>query len=308
MEHVSDNIGELKKQFVNQPMGVTTGFTGLDQAIWGLQPKTLMTVGGRPGMGKTGLLADVALSASAQAPVGVFSLEMPFNRLQARLCANIADLNYRNIRAGVCTEEEQDKFLEAAQQLKKKEIYIDDSPGLIGIDSYWLKQRKLAIDKTIDFKIRNLVRDNGCKVIIVDYLQLITHTNASIKDRRIIVGNITEQLRDYAKELNFACILLCQLRRFDQARMTGKSKNPVPTMDDLKESGEIENHSDVVLLLHRPDYFLTQRELNLTEDIVEENAELMICKNRDGPTGSVKVNWHSFSMSYRDKVRRQKQF
>ncbi len=301
MDHVSNKIDLLKNQFIDQPMGVTTGFSKLDQAIWGLQPATLMVVGGRPGMGKTSLMADIAIKASTQTPVGIFSLEMPFSRLQARLTANLANVNYRNMRAGYCSDDEQVLFMKAAAELKKKEIYIDDSPGLLGIDSYWLKQRKLSIEKTMDYKIKELVRDKGCKVIIVDYLQLITHTNASIKDKRIIVGNVAEQLRDYAKSMNFSCVLLCQLRRFDQSRMSGKKKNPIPTMDDLKESGEIENHSDVVLLLHRPDYYLDQRNLNLTDDIVETNAELMIRKNRDGPTGNIKVNWHSFSMSYRDK-------
>ena len=308
MRHVSDNIEKLKNTFVCQPCGITTGFEELNKAIWGLRPKHLITIGGRPGQGKTGIMVDIALEASKESPVGIFSMEMPFDQLQARMSANIADLNYRNIRAGDCSEAEQQQFLEAGQLLKERQIQIDDEPGIIGIDPYWLKTRKLKIERTLDYKIKQMVQEHGCKVILVDYLQLIAYTNVGVKDRRIIVGNITEQLRNYAKQLGFCCVLLCQLRRFDQARYSGKKKVPIPTMDDLKESGEIENHSDIVILLHRPEYYNRKKEMNLTVNEIEEDAELMIQKNRDGPTGNIPVEWHSFSMSYRDFARNSREF
>lgn len=308
MRHISDDIGGLENNFVNQPMGISTGFDELDQAIWGLQPGQLMVVGGRPAMGKTSFMADVALSASKESPIGIFSLEMPFDRLQARLCANLADLNYRNIRAGNTSKREQKLFMEAGDLLKDKQIYIEDEPGIIGMDDYWLKQRKLSISKTMDYKIKTMVKEHGCKVIIVDYLQLIMHINAGMKDRRLIVGSVCEMLREYAKLYKFNCVLLCQLRRFEQTRYDSKKDKkkantellgPLPTLDDLKESGEIENHSDVVVLLHRPEYYNDRKEINLAQDIIEQNAMLMIRKNRDGPTGNVPVEFHSFSMSYR---------
>ena len=309
MKHVSEDIGKLRDCFCDQPIGVTTGFTELDKAIWGLQPAQLITVGGRPAMGKTGILVDIALQASTEAPVGIFSLEMPYDRLQARMCANIADLNYRNVRSGETSDSEKDRFFAAAEELKLRDIYIDDEPSMLGIDQYWLKQRKMSIEKTMDFKIKTLVKDKGCKVIMVDYLQLVTQVDKSIKDRRIIVGNITEQLRNYAKQYKFCLVLLCQLRRFDQARYGGKNKvSPLPTLDDLKESGEIENHSDIVMLLHRPKYYDDTAQINLTGNTVENDALLMIRKNRDGPTGNVPVEWHSFSMSYRDFNRNKREF
>lgn len=310
MKHISKDIEKLEENFMCQPMAVSTGFNELDKAIWGLQPKQLLTVGGRPAAGKTGLLVDVALAAGKESPVGIFSLEMPYNRLQARMCANLADLNYRNIRSGDVTQDEKDKFLAAAETLKELPIHVDDSPGILGIDQYWLKQRKIGVEKTMDYKIKKLVQEQGCKVIMIDYLQLVTNINASIKDRRIVVGNITEQLRDYAKQFDFCCVLLCQLRRFEQARY-GTTKNkvaPLPTLDDLKESGEIENHSDIVVLLHRPEYYVDTKEINLTTNTIENNALLMIRKNRDGPTGNVPVEWHSFSMSYRDFNRNKREF
>lgn len=308
MNHISKNIESLKTNFVAQLCGITTGFQELDDCLWGLRPKHLITIGGRPGQGKTGIMTDMALAASKENSVGIFSMEMPFDQLQARMSANLADLNYRNIRAGNCTEVEQQQFLDAGQQLKARQIYVDDAPGIIGIDPYWLKARKLKIEKTLDYKIKQLVQEHDCKVIFVDYLQLIAYTNAGVKDRRIIVGNITEQLRDYAKQLGFCCVLLCQLRRFDQARYSGKKKVPVPTMDDLKESGSIENHSDCVILLHRPEYYNRKKEMNLTVNEIEEDAELMVQKNRDGPTGNIPVEYHSFSMSYRDFTRNNREF
>lgn len=308
MKHVSEQIENLREQFVCQPMGITTGFHELDLSIWGLQPKQLITIGGRPAMGKTGIMVDIALEASKESPVGIFSMEMPYDRLQARMSANIADLNYRNIRAGECTEAEQQRFLDAGQELKNRQIFIDDEPGIIGIDPYWLKARKMKLERTLDYKIKVMVQQHGCRVIFVDYLQLIAYTNAGLKDRRIIVGNITEQLRDYAKQLEFCCVMMCQLRRFDQARYTGKKKIPIPTLDDLKESGEIENHSDIVVLLHRPEYYNRKKQMNLTINEVEDDAELMIQKNRDGPTGNIPVEWHGFSMSYRDFKRNTREF
>jgi replicative DNA helicase len=308
MKHVSEQIENLKEQFVCQPIGITTGFGELDKAIWGFQPKQLITVGGRPAMGKTGLMVDMALAAGRVSPVGIFSMEMPFDQLQARMSANIADLNYRNIRAGECTEADQQRFLDAGQELKTRQIFIDDSPGMLGIEPYWLKARSMKLESTMDYKIKCMVQERGCRVIFVDYLQLIAFTNAGIKDRRIIVGSITEKLRDYAKSLGFCCVLMCQLRRFDQARYSGKNKIPIPTMDDLKESGEIENHSDVVVLLHRPEYYNRKKELLLTDNVVETDAELMVQKNRDGPTGNIPVEWHGFSMSYRDINRNSRKF
>lgn len=308
MKHVSENIEKLKDNFVCQPCGITTGFEELNKAIWGLRPKHLITIGGRPGSGKTGIMVDIALEASKESPIGIFSMEMPFDQLQARMSANLTDLNYRNIRAGDCSEAEQQQFLEAGQELRNRKIFIDDKPGIIGIDPFWLKARKLKIEKTLDYKIKQMVQEHGCKVILVDYLQLIAYTNAGVKDRRIIVGNITEQLRNYAKQLGFCCVLLCQLRRFDQARYSGKKKIPIPTLDDLKESGEIENHSDIVILLHRPEYYNRKKQMNLTTNEIEEDAELMIQKNRDGPTGNIPVEYHSFSMSYRDFARNSREF
>ena len=309
MKHISEDIGKLRDSFCDQPKGVTTGFAGLDTAIWGLQPGQLITVGGRPAMGKTGVMVDIALSASQESPVGIFSFEMPFDRLQARMCANLADLNYRNVRAGDTTDEQKDLFFDAAEDLKHRPIHIIDEPCFLGIDQYWLKQRKVSVENTMDFKIKTLVKDKGCKVIMVDYLQLITQIDKSMKDRRIVVGSITEQLRNYAKQYNFSLVLLCQLRRFEQARYGGKKKiSPLPTLDDLKESGEIENHSDIVILLHRPEYYNDTKDINLTDNTVENDALLMIRKNRDGPTGNVPVEWHSFSMSYRDFQRNKHEY
>lgn len=310
MGHISENIEEALKNFTCQPMGISTGFEKLDRSIWGLQPKKLITIGGRSGMGKSSILVDLALSSSKEVPVGIFSLEMPTDQLKARMAANLTDLNYHNVHAGNITKKEQEKFISAGLLLKDLPIYIEDENGILGIDPYWMKQRKLKLEQTMDYKIKKMVQDKGCKVIFIDYLQLVAYTNASMRDKRIIIGNITQELRDYAKRLNFCCILLCQLRRFDQSQYgTGKKKiAPMPKMDELKESGEIENHSDIVILLHRKEYYNEKKELNLTANEIEDDAILMLVKNRDGPTGNIAVEWHGFSMSYRDIKQNTREF
>lgn len=308
MEHISKDINLELKKFIRQPMGISTGFSGLDASIWGLQPGQLIVVGGRSSMGKTSFLADVALAASKEAPIGIFSFDMSKDRLQRRMAANLADLNFLKIRKGEITDAQRDDFLSAGQEIKNLPIYIEDKkPGYIGIDQYWLKQRKLSIEQTIDYKIKHLLKEHGCKVIFIDYLQLITHVDASVKDLRITVGRVAEKLRDYAKQYNFCCILMCQLRRFNPSQYTG-NKIPMPKMDDLKESGEIENHSDVVILLHRPEYYNEKRIIDLDANVVEDNALLMVAKNNDGPTGNIHVEWRGYSMSYRDFKRNNRDF
>ena len=151
MEHISKNIEQLKEQFVAQPMGVSTGFTDLDGALWGLQPKRLITIGARPGVGKSSLLVDLALASSKEVPVGIFSKEMDSLELKARFAANLADLNYSKVRAGNVSDAEKDKFLDHAQQVAKLPIFVDYETKIVGIDPFWLKTKKLSIEKTVDY-------------------------------------------------------------------------------------------------------------------------------------------------------------
>lgn len=309
MEHIGDNIEELKEQFVCQPCGVTTGFKDLDIALWGFQPKRLVTIGSRPGVGKSSLLVDLALASSKEIPVGIFSKEMDRLELKARFAANLADLSYSKIRAGNITDVDKDKFLDYAQSVAKLPIFVDYKTKFVGIDPFWLGRKKLSIEKTVDFQMKKMVEEKNCKVIFIDYLQLFQYIDASERDIRVSTGKIAEIFRDYSKRYNICVVLLSQLRRLNQNKYTGKKKNtPIPSMEDLKESGHIEEHSNVIILLHRPSYYEKTKELNLVNDEIEDDAMLMIEKNRDGPTGSIAVEWHGYSMSYRDFNRNNREF
>ena len=298
MEHISKRLKQDAKNFINQPMGISTGFKDLDEALWGFQPQKLMVIGGRPGQGKSGLMGDLILATSREVPVGVFSCEMPPEQFNPRLACNIACLNYHAVRRGKISATEEDNYTEALDQIESLPIIVDYSNGIIGTDEYWIKARHIDPKSVIDYKFSEMVKQ-GCKIIYVDYLQLVTHIDKSKKDRRLEVGKIAEILRDYAKSYGVTVVLLSQLRRFDQGRLYG-DEPPVPTMDDLKESGEIENHSDIVILLHRPQFYNKTKELSFN-NIIEEDASLIIEKNRDGPTGSIAVDWHGYAMSYKDK-------
>lgn len=303
MNHISVKIKETASKFIGQPKGVTTGFEQLDEAIWGFQPQKMIVFGGRPGMGKSAVMSDMILAASTEVPVGVFSCEMPQEQLSPRLACNRANLNYHNVRRGEISKAEQKRYDDAIDIIEKLPIFVDYDNGIVGLDEYWLKQRELKEEQIVDYKLKEMVTKHGCKVIFIDYLQLIQHINLSKKERRLVVGDITETLRDYAKKYYVTVVLLSQLRRFEQARYRedGKKAPPLPTLDDLKESGEIENHSDTVILLHRPQYYYAEKEIDLVTNVVEDDALLIVAKNRDGCTGSIKVDWRGYAMSYCDK-------
>ncbi len=300
MGHISENLSEVADNFVSQPKGISTGFDSLDNAIWGFSPRTLVMIGGRPGTGKSSLMADLILATSKEVPVGVFSKEMPLQQLPPRLACNMANLNYHNVRKGDVSKMELDTYHSAMEELKTLPIQVDYESNIVGSEDFWLKVCKESEpnieSKVIDFTLKKWVAEQGCKVIFIDYLQILDLLNKSVKDQRLKIGRIAELLRDYAKLYNITIVLLSQLRRFDPS----KGKSPLPSMSDLKESGELEAHSDIILLLYRPE-FSEDRELDLYTDKVEDDALIILSKNRDGPAGNIKVNFNAFSMSYRDK-------
>jgi replicative DNA helicase len=300
MAHISENLDALSKGFLSQPMGMSTGFPSLNEAIWGFSPSTLVMIGGRPSMGKSSLMADLILSTSKEVPVGVFSKEMPDTQLPPRLACNLADLNYSNVRKGNLTDTEKDKYFAAMEELKTLPIHIDYNRNIVGHDEYWIKARKETqpnIESYImDTKVKEWV-DKGCKIIFADYLQILDLLDKGVKDHRLKVGKIAETLRDYAKQYKITFVLLSQLRRFDKSQ----GKTPVPSMSDLQESGQLEAHSDIILLLHRPEYYNEDRELGLFTNKVENDAVMILSKNRDGPAGNIDVDFCAYSMSYKDK-------
>jgi replicative DNA helicase len=300
MGHIGENLKDITNNFVSQPKGISTGFESLDESIWGFNPKTLVMIGARPSMGKSSLMADLVLATAKEVPVGVFSKEMPIQQFPPRLICNLANINYHNARKGAIKKEEQDRLLAAREELETLPIYVDYERNVVGQEDYWIKACKEndpnVESKIMDTKIKEWV-EKGCKIIFADYLQILDLLNKGIKDQRLKVGKMAEILRDYAKQYNITFVLLSQLRRFDQS----KGKTPIPTMSDLMESGQLEAHSDIILLLHRPQYYSEDRELDLFTNNVEDDALMILAKNRDGPAGNICCDFHSYSMSYRDK-------
>jgi replicative DNA helicase len=297
MIHVSKNLNDLKTKFIGQPMGLSTGFSELDNLIWGLQPGQLVVFGARSGCGKTSLLADLAISAGKKDEVCVLSLEMPMFRMQARLACSLASVNYGKARANKLIKEETKRFDRALAELKKYKITINDESGIVGNDPYWLKNTRTPVEKTMDYKIKSAV-DKGCKLFLIDYLQLCVPLRPT-QDRGLAYGSIALALRDYAKEYGVCMVLFSQLRKFDQGRYEKKGQMPEPTLDDLKYTGDIEIHSDVIVLLHRPRQ--GKGDSPLFADIVEDDAKFLLMKNRDGGTKEIAVDFVASSMSWRDR-------
>jgi len=292
-KHISHKIEDIKQKFPNQKIGFNTGFKSLNNLLWGFQLKHLIVVGGRPSMGKSSVMGDMILGAAKETSIAVFSLEMPFELLQARLVCNYADVNFKKLQRGKATKDEQKDFETSLVKIKNLPIMINNDCKLLGTDSYWLNQRGIKLDETMDYKIQQAAKE-GIKVVFVDYLQYITWVKPS-NDLRVTTGQIVKTLRNYAVDYNICIVLLSQLRRFEQHR----TKKPVPTMEDLKETGDIEQDSDVVILLHRPQYY-KQKEIDLMLNYKETDAQFIIAKHRNGETGTIAVEWCGYKMSFRD--------
>lgn len=299
MKHISTNIKDVAQAIDSQPRGPTTGITKLDDTIWGLLPETLIVIAGRSSMGKSAIMVDMALAASKETSVYIFSLEMSENLLKKRALCNLSSLNFHQIRRGESSVQDKDDLLLAATELEKRNIWIDDESGYLGCEQFWLDRFQLSREQTMDSKIEQGIKE-GVRVFFVDFLQYLTYVGFA-ENNHLRYSRMTKLLYGYAKRYKVCIILLSQLRRFDQDRYKddGKRIAPRPTLEDLKESGDIENHSNIVILLHRPQYY-AHREIDLFSNVVEDDAELIIAKNRDAPTGSIRVKWLSYCMSFRD--------
>jgi len=245
--------------------GVPSGFTDLDKYTSGFQPADLVVIAGRPSMGKTALVLNVAewVAIHEQQPVAMFSLEMSKQLVVQRLLFSQAKVNAHRIRTGFGSEEDLVNLSEAAGLLKGAKIYIDDTPA-IPILELRAKARRLKAE--VDFKL-----------LIVDYLQLMQGPKADTRQQEI--SEITRSLKSLAKELDVPILTVSQLSRASEIR---QDKRPV--LSDLRESGAIEQDADVVIFIFRPEIY--KKDANL-----ENIAEIIISKQRNGPTGTVKLTF-----------------
>jgi replicative DNA helicase len=254
--------------------GVETGFVDFDQMTGGLQKSELIILAARPSMGKTALAMNMAEYAALNGtPVLFVSLEMSAIELGDRLLCSFARVNGNRLRNGTITHEERRKLVNAAAQISQAPLFIDDAPSRTMTE--------------IAANARRLKRRSGLGVVIVDYLQLIDPDNPR-DPRQEQVAKISRRLKGLARELDVPVLCLAQLNR--QVESTHSNK---PQLSHLRESGAIEQDADVVMFVHREEYYMTNEE---DREQVRGQADLLIRKQRNGPTGDVKLTWsHEFT-------------
>jgi len=271
-EIVAFSFGSIDKLYEQgrEITGLATHFIEFDRMTSGLQESELIIIGARPSMGKTALAINIAQNAAIRdgKVVAVFSLEMSKESLLRRLLASEAQVNSRKIQTGFLPKEDKGKLLSALERLMESKLFIDDTPG-ITLPEMRAKARRLK------------QQEGRLDLIVVDYLQLMMGTNATGKkgfeNRTQEVSSISRGLKSLAKEMKVPVIAAAQLSRSNEQR-TGDKK---PLLSDLRESGSIEQDADVVAFIHREEYY--DRD---NEDL-KGKAEIIIAKQRNGPTGSV---------------------
>ena len=251
----------------SEPPGLSTGLSAVDRKINGLNKSDLLLLAARPGMGKTSMALNVALSAAKASgkTVAIFSLEMSKEQLVTRLLANEGLIENTRLATGNLRESDWEKIAQAASVLNQTNIRIDDNPLLTVAD--------------MNAKCRRL---ENLGLVVIDYLQLMTSAGGkgySGENRQQAVADISRMLKIMAKELQVPVLCLSQLSRANEKR-----EDKRPMLSDLRESGAIEQDADIVMFLYRDDYY--------NEDSEKRNiAECIVAKNRHGETGSINLRW-----------------
>ena len=255
--------------------GVPTGYYKLDEITSGWQASDLVIIAGRPAMGKTSFALSLARNIAVDygEPIAFFSLEMNNVQLVNRLISNVCEIDGTHILSGKLDPDEWDRFDKKIESLSSAPIYIDDTPGLSVFE--------------LRTKARRLVREKGVKVIMIDYLQLMNATGMGFNSRQEEVSMISRSLKGLAKELDIPVLALSQLSRAVEQRPGTDGK--VPQLSDLRESGAIEQDADMVLFVHRPEYYRIFEDENHND--LRGMAQIIIAKHRKGSTGNVLLNF-----------------
>ena len=277
---ISDVIGTVYQNLYNlsllekdQFAGFNTGFSELDKRITGLNRSDLIIIGARPAMGKTSFALNIARNVSVYAKKKVlfFSLEMSKEQLAQRVLSTEARVQSTKFRTGKLEPQEWQQIADASLFLSDVELYFDDTAN-ITVPEMKARARQL---KNVD-------------CIVIDYLQLMKSSKKT--DNRVQeVSDITRDLKMMAKDLNIPVVTCAQLARRTE---TDKGRSKKPQMSDLRESGSIEQDADIILMLYREDYYKDSSDVP-PEDIRVDEAELIIAKNRHGPTGTVPLAWNA---------------
>ena len=265
--------------------GVSTGFQKLDKLTSGWQPSDLIIIAARPGMGKTALTLSMArnIAVTKEIPVAFFSLEMSSVQLITRLISAETGLSSEKLRTGKLADHEWQQLNVKVTDLEKAPLFIDDTPSLSIFD--------------LRAKARRLASQNGIKLIIVDYLQLMT-AGSSIKvgNREQEISTISRNLKALAKELDIPVIALSQLSRAVETR--GGTKRPM--LSDLRESGAIEQDADIVSFIYRPEYYNIDEWDDDEHSPSQGQAELIVAKHRNGGLDNIRLKFISHLGKFED--------
>lgn len=275
---------ELLDQNSGQTPGIPTGYRDLDQMTAGFNRNDLIILAARPSVGKTAFALNIAQKVAThedQFTVGIFSLEMGADQLATRMICSSGNVDSNRLRTGMMTEEDWNRFTIAVGKLSRTKIFIDDTPGIRITD--------------IRSKCRRLKQEHGLDMIVIDYLQLIAGSGSRFSDnRQQEVSEISRTLKAIAREIECPVIALSQLSRGVEQRQDKR-----PMMSDIRESGSIEQDADIVAFLYRDDYYNRGEEdeddddTNFEPQTNDENGdiEIIIAKQRNGPTGTVKLHF-----------------
>ena len=279
--HISPLIKESEKIMMaassnnGDVTGISAGYFKLDDLTSGWQKSDLIIIAGRPAMGKTAFALSMAknIAADQRKPMAFFSLEMSGVQLTNRLISNVCEISGKKILNGQLDRNEWDRFDKRIGSLLDAPIYIDDTPGLSVFE--------------LRTKARRLVREHKIELIMIDYLQLMNANGMRFNNRQEEVSTISRSLKGLAKELDIPIIALSQLNRGVEGREGVEGKRPL--LSDLRESGAIEQDADMVLFVHRPEYF--HLEFGPNGEDYRGMAEIIIAKHRKGATDIVMLKF-----------------
>ena len=279
-------------------VGVPTGLTELDQKLGGLHKSDLIILAGRPSMGKTALATNIAFNAAQnisnrekKSSVAFFSLEMSSEQLSTRILSEQAKIKSDDIRRGKVTEEEINRYIETSRNIYNLPLYIDETPAIT-----------IA---TLSNRARRIKRLFGLSLVVVDYIQLMRSSTSKNEGRVQEISEITQGLKALAKELSVPVLALSQLSRAVEQR-----DDKLPQLSDLRESGSIEQDADVVMFVYRESYYLERKQPKLGSiehaewqskmNDVNGLADIILGKQRHGPTGTIKVEFEGIYTKFKD--------
>ena len=284
-------------------VGVPTGLTDLDSKLGGLHKQDLIIIAGRPSMGKTALATNIAFHAAkniekkgSNSTVAFFSLEMSSEQLSTRILSEQSKIRSNDIRRGKVSEKEFEQFIETSKNIYELPLYIDETPAIT--------------ISAISNRSRRIKRLFGLDLVVVDYIQLMRSGDKKYDGRVQEISEITQGLKALAKELDVPVLALSQLSRAVEQRDDKK-----PQLSDLRESGSIEQDADVVMFVYREAYYLERKEPTLGSmehaewqqkmNEISRLAEIMIGKQRHGPTGNVRDEYEAMYTKFKDLDNKQ---